>query len=434
MNLIKHVAIIMDGNGRWASNRGLPRIAGLHQGVKTVRKVTKLCGEIDIKNTSLTIEMNNRPKAIDMVTAIYPGFPTDLQAQWMALMTISKGSCTVTDTIYTDRFTHIAELERLGAQIHLDNNVAHINGVSNLFGAEVMSTDIRASASLVIAGLISKGTLWSATSLIDKKNHQLVIDVHLSFINAGADVLLTNSFTTRRIRMEQNGVGDLFNFANQKAGELAIKAKELSKKKVLIAASLPAQNDTYEVDKRDSKLIEKNFFDQANILNNYIDFFYLDVISSGREIEIALNIIDKLNKPVLVGLHIKKNGKLPSGETITQVVNKYKNSNWLGVVTACVSLEIIKKTTKELKKLNLPYGFKANLWSVEEPLPAHRFNNAGFNEIGKNPNITLGKREDIKGEVFCEFAKKIIENAATILGGCCETKPFHIREISKLKN
>ena len=70
--------------------------------------------------------MNTRPNSIDMSTAIYPGFPTDLQAQWMALMTIQRG-CTVTDTIYTDRFTHIAELERLGAKIHLDNNVAHIS-------------------------------------------------------------------------------------------------------------------------------------------------------------------------------------------------------------------------------------------------------------------------------------------------------------------
>ena len=287
---------------------------------------------------------------------------------------------------------------------------------------------------LLARGLISKGTLWSASSLIDEKNHQLVIDTHLSFINAGADVILTNSFTTRRIRMEQNEVGNLFNFANQKAGELAVKAKEISQKNILIAGSLPAQNDTYQVDERENHIIEKDFFDQANIINSYIDFFYLDVISSGREVEIALKIIKKLNKPVLVGLHIKKDGKLPSGETITQVVNNYKNNNWLGVITACVSLKIIEKTADELKKLNLPYGFKANLWSVEEPLPVHQFNKAGFNEIGKNPNITLGKRQDVTGKVFAEFAKKIMKNGATILGGCCETNPTHIKEISRLKH
>lgn len=111
--------------------------------------------KINISDDQINVKMINRPNSIDMTTAIYPGFPTDLQAQWMALMTIAKGSCTVTDTIYTDRFTHIAELERLGAKIHLDNNVAHITGVKKLIGAEVMSTDIRASASLVIAGMYS---------------------------------------------------------------------------------------------------------------------------------------------------------------------------------------------------------------------------------------------------------------------------------------
>ena len=146
--------------------------------------------------------------------------------------------------------------------------------------------------------------------------------------------------------MEQNQVGNLFHFANQKACELAIKAKEISKKNILIAGSLPAQNDTYEVDNRDKNKIEKNFFDQASIINPYIDFFYLDVLSSGREVEIATSIMDNLNKLVLVGLHIKKNGKLPSGETITNVVKKYKNARWLGVVAACVSLEIIEKISE----------------------------------------------------------------------------------------
>ncbi len=286
---------------------------------------------------------------------------------------------------------------------------------------------------LLARGLVSKGTLWSATALIDEKYNQLVIDTHLSSINAGAEVILTNTFTTRRVRMEQNQVGDKFNFVNQKACELAKKAKELSKKNILIAGSLPAQNDTYEVDKRDKNIIEKDFFDQVSVLNPYVDFFYLDVISSGREIEIALNLIEKFNKTLLVGLHIRKNGKLPSGETITEVVNKYKNNKWLGVVAACVSLEIIEKTSNEFKKLSMPFGFKANLWGVEEPLPVHRFNNAKFNEIGKNPNIRLGTRKEITGKIFCEFAKKIIKNGATILGGCCETDSSHIKELSKLK-
>ena len=286
---------------------------------------------------------------------------------------------------------------------------------------------------LLARGLVSKGTLWSASALLDEKNHQLVIDTHLSFINAGADVIITNTFTTRRIRMQQNQVGHLFNFANEKAGELAVKAKEISKKNILIAGGLPAQSDTYKADKREKNIIEKDFYDQATLINPYIDFFYLDVISSGKEIEIALNVIEKLNKPVLVGIHIKKNGKLPSGETITEVVERYKNNNWLGLIGACVSLEIIELTCNEIKKLNVPFGFKANLWGVEEPFPSNIYNKAEFNEIGKNPNIAMGKREDVNGKAFYEFAKKIMKEGATILGGCCETNPSHIKEISKLK-
>ena len=110
----------------------------------------------------------------------------------------------------------------------------------------------------------------------------------MDFINAGADVIVTNTFTTRRIRMQQNQVGHQFNFANEKAGELALKAKEISKKNILIAGGLPAQSDTYQVDKREKNIIEKDFYDQATLINPYIDFFYLDVISSGKEI-VTLN-------------------------------------------------------------------------------------------------------------------------------------------------
>ena len=286
---------------------------------------------------------------------------------------------------------------------------------------------------LLAKGLVSKGTLWSASALIEEKNHQLVIDTHLEFINAGADVIITNSFSTRRVRMEQNKVLNFFNFANQKAGELAVKAKEISKKDVLIAGSLPAQNDTYQVDKRDKKIIEKDFFDQAKIIAPYVDFFYLDVLCSGKELELALNVTEKLNKPVLVGLHIKKDGKLPSKETIAEIVKKYKNNNWLGLVAACVSLEIIEETINENNKLDIPFGFKANLWEKEEPLPLKNFNTAKFNEIGVNPNIAMGIRKDITGKIFYEFSKKIMKKGATILGGCCETNPDHIKEISKLK-
>ena len=91
------------------------------------------------------------------MTDTYPEFPTDLQAQWMALMLNANGTSSITENIYKDRFTHIAVLNRFGANITLENNTAIINGCSNLKGAPVMSTDIRASASLILAALSAKG-------------------------------------------------------------------------------------------------------------------------------------------------------------------------------------------------------------------------------------------------------------------------------------
>jgi UDP-N-acetylglucosamine 1-carboxyvinyltransferase len=96
-------------------------------------------------------------RSIDISTAPYPGFPTDMQAQMMALMTIAGGRSVITDTIYSDRFTHVAELRRLGADIELLGNSAIVTSVERLFGAPVMATDLRASAALVIAALVADG-------------------------------------------------------------------------------------------------------------------------------------------------------------------------------------------------------------------------------------------------------------------------------------
>jgi UDP-N-acetylglucosamine 1-carboxyvinyltransferase len=96
-------------------------------------------------------------KSVDVTTAVYPGFPTDMQAQWTSFMSLANGIATITDSIYHDRFNHIPELIRLGASIEVNNNSAVVKGVNNLRGAKVMSTDLRASASLVLAGLAAEG-------------------------------------------------------------------------------------------------------------------------------------------------------------------------------------------------------------------------------------------------------------------------------------
>ena len=112
---------------------------------------------IEIGEEHLFIKGPEKIKSVDMTTEEYPGFPTDMQAQWMAMMSIADGSSIITDTIYHDRFTHAAELVRLNASINIKNNSAYVSGREKLVAAPVMSTDLRASASLIIAGLVAEG-------------------------------------------------------------------------------------------------------------------------------------------------------------------------------------------------------------------------------------------------------------------------------------
>jgi UDP-N-acetylglucosamine 1-carboxyvinyltransferase len=121
-----------------------------------------------------------------MTTAVYPGFPTDLQAQWVALMSLSESSAIVTDNVYHDRFSHIPELARLGANIKVEKNTAFIRGVNQLVGAPVMSTDIRASAALFIAALAAKGnTEISRVYHIDRGYEK----IEQKFLELGADII-----------------------------------------------------------------------------------------------------------------------------------------------------------------------------------------------------------------------------------------------------
>ncbi|MBL8026493.1 MAG: UDP-N-acetylglucosamine 1-carboxyvinyltransferase [Fibrobacteres bacterium] len=117
----------------------------------------KTGAKITVQKNKVIVEAPKVIKALDISTAPFPGFATDLQAQIMAVLSVAKGTSVVTDTIYHDRFSHVAELRRLGADIRLEGNAATITGVKNLSGAQVMATDLRASAALVVAGLRAKG-------------------------------------------------------------------------------------------------------------------------------------------------------------------------------------------------------------------------------------------------------------------------------------
>ena len=98
-----------------------------------------------------------RPRAVDIKTAPYPGFPTDMQAQFTALNAVAEGSSTISETVFENRFMHIPEMSRMGADVRVEGNLAISKGVEDLVGAPVMATDLRASASLVLAGLVASG-------------------------------------------------------------------------------------------------------------------------------------------------------------------------------------------------------------------------------------------------------------------------------------
>ena len=123
----------------------------------TLDKLREAGARLSLKDSEIEIEMNGRPNSVSLRTAPYPGFATDMQAQFMALATVARGTAVITETIFENRFMHALELQRLGADISIQGNTAIVRGAERLQGATVMATDLRASASLVIAGLVAEG-------------------------------------------------------------------------------------------------------------------------------------------------------------------------------------------------------------------------------------------------------------------------------------
>ncbi len=281
---------------------------------------------------------------------------------------------------------------------------------------------------LLARGIPSNSTLWSANSILYEKYHPLVLNTHIDFIKAGAEIIVTTTFATRQKRLKENNLQDKFEYLNKKAGEIAVNAKKKFPH-VFIAGGLPPQNLTYEADLRDEKEIVENFKDQARVLNPYVDFFYFDVWSSVREVKCGIKAINQFEKPYLVGIHISEGTNLPSGEKISDLKNVIDDKA-LGVMLSCVSPENFEKNINELKSLGIPFGFKLNGFITTKIKDGYT---SVFLGKKSNPNEFLGKRKDLTPDKIAKIAKKFKDSGATILGGCCETGPSHIKAIARIK-
>ncbi|MGH0031548.1 MAG: UDP-N-acetylglucosamine 1-carboxyvinyltransferase [Myxococcota bacterium] len=134
-----------------------------------LEKLRETGADVATRPTGATLRMRGRPKAVRVVTAPFPGFPTDMQAQLMAALCVGEGSSVVTEQVFENRFMHVPELQRMGADIALAGRSAHVKGVSRLSGAPVKATDLRASAGLIVAGLAAEGeTVVSRVYHIDR--------------------------------------------------------------------------------------------------------------------------------------------------------------------------------------------------------------------------------------------------------------------------
>ena len=139
----------------------------------------------DIGNNEITVTATEKRDPVDVITMTYPGFPTDLQAQMTTLMCITPGISIITEKIYPERFMHVPELNRMGAKIHREASSTIVAGVKSLSGAPVMASDLRASASLVLAGLIAEGeTVISRVYHIDRGYEK----IESKFMRLGADI------------------------------------------------------------------------------------------------------------------------------------------------------------------------------------------------------------------------------------------------------
>ena len=278
---------------------------------------------------------------------------------------------------------------------------------------------------LINKGMVTDRTLWSATAIVDENLNHLVLESHLDFIEAGAEIIITNNFKVRKNTFDENKISNKFDFANRRAGELAFEAKKQSNRDILIAGSIPTRGITYQAHQNyDENIVYDEFYRTAKELDPFIDFYYLDVLCSVQEVITALNALKGFNKPALLGLHFKKDFLLPSDEPVDKIFSTVKEFNCEGIMASCVSPEIYNGVLPSLKDQKLPFGFAINAFiDVPEKIELDE-------KFSAQPNDYLGLRKELTPKKFSNFGVKAFKNGAKFLKGCCNIMPSHIKSLS----
>lgn len=264
------------------------------------------------------------------------------------------------------------------------------------------------------------GNLWSAQVLLDRP--ALVQEVHEDFIRAGAQVITTNTYTAIRTKLEDAGLGFLFEDLNRRAGKLACQARDDVGADVLIAGSLPPFYGSFRPDLVQAyDVIEPLYREQAEILAPYVDVFLCETMSSAEEAMAAVAGAASVGKPIWVAWTLEDHGsaKLRSGETIAEAYAALAGLPVSAYLVNCCSPESVTAAMPALAALgDLPVGGFAN----------------GFAEIpdeweSGDGIAALGRRHDLDEAIYASHVMDWLDAGARLVGGCCEIGPGHIARV-----
>lgn len=266
--------------------------------------------------------------------------------------------------------------------------------------------------------------LWSAYALVSCQAK--VLAVHLDYIAAGARLITTNSYSTTRPRLEQNGMAERFHELNRSAGELACWARDESGAEVLIAGSLPPIHGSYRPDRvAPFEEIEPLYREQAEVLAPFVDVFLCETMSSGTEARAAASGAAATGKPVWVAWTLADGGsaRLRSGETVAEAAAQLEDLPVSGFLANCCAPESISLAMPELAEAAAARGGIAGGY-------ANAFSAVPKDwDYARDGIAALGLRRDLEPFAYAEFAADWVDAGAKVVGGCCEVGPAHIARL-----